>query len=298
MEVSIKYGVKSIGLNVNSANWIAVHRGVEPLAAINPEDLLRSALESPIRFPPLRRALTPDDHIALVLDDTVPMLEQLVPPIIEHLASAGIRPGQIKVVLRAGADRPDLENAWAGVDCQKHNPNDRKQLGYLATTKGGRRLYINRTVVEADQIIVLADVRFHEPAARMLYPAMSDQETMDALSKESSEIIEDEMKEVCWLLGLPFFVQVIAGPGDTVGQIVAGSADTASDATQLLNKCWRDELDREADLVVIGLSGEPATHSTADFGRALANAGRIVRPDGTIVLMADCAPGLGTGFQA
>ena len=36
-----------------------------------------------------------------------------------------------------------------------HDPSDRKRLAYLATTKQGHRIYLNRTAVDADQLVVL-----------------------------------------------------------------------------------------------------------------------------------------------
>ena len=39
---------------------------------------------------------------------------------------------------------------------QVHDPADRKKLSYLATTRQGRRIYLNRSAVDADQLIVLS----------------------------------------------------------------------------------------------------------------------------------------------
>jgi len=37
-----------------------------------------------------------------------------------------------------------------------HDPAHRQRLSYLATTRRGRRIYLNRTAVDADQIVVLS----------------------------------------------------------------------------------------------------------------------------------------------
>lgn len=296
-EVTLNYGVKSAIVQIEPAKLLKVRRHAEPTSVGDPVAILAASLEAPTRFPSLWRALTPDDHVALVVDENVPELESLVPPIIDHIGKAGVRPGQVTVVLRTNADRPDLENAWPGVVVETHDPSDRNRLSYLATTKGGRRIYINRSVGEADQIIVLAEVRFHEPATRMLFPALSDQETIDDVSHESHDLAVKETKEVAWLLGLPFFIQVIAGPGDSVGNIISGPFDTRVEASQQLREFWHVETDRLADLAIVSLGGEPATQTTTDLDRAMANAGRVVKSGGIIVLMSQSPPQFDDAFR-
>ena len=71
----------------------------------------------------------------------------------------------------------DLPDAFEEVRLEVHDPKDRKKLAYLATTRKGRRLYLNRTAVDADQLVVLGR-RTYDPllgysgAAGALYPAL------------------------------------------------------------------------------------------------------------------------------
>ena len=54
----------------------------------------------------------------------------------------------------------ELPDEFADVTAETHDPADAKKLAYLATTKGGRRLYLNRSLVEADFWIFLTGRRF------------------------------------------------------------------------------------------------------------------------------------------
>jgi len=47
---------------------------------------------------------------------------------------------------------------------------------------------------------------------------------------------------------------------------------------------------RSADVVIAGISGDPARQSIADVARALACAARVVRPQGRIALLCAAAP--------
>src|SRR5437773_2478695 len=46
----------------------------------DPALAVTEAVESPFHFPPLRRALTPDDHVTIVLDEQLPQLAVLLVP--------------------------------------------------------------------------------------------------------------------------------------------------------------------------------------------------------------------------
>lgn len=109
--------------------------------------------------------------------------------------------------------------------------------------------------------------------------------------------VRKEAGEVSWLLGAPFYVQVIEGAGDAVVQVLGGSADSAADGRRWLDRCWRARAAEPADLVIATIGGDPARHDVADLARALACAARVVRTDGVIALLCSAAPELGEGFR-
>jgi hypothetical protein len=106
-----------------------------------------------------------------------------------------------------------------------------------------------------------------------------------------------EAIEVAWLLGQPFYVQLLASRGDSVAHVVAGAGEAARAGARLLDKCWRQVVPRRADLALVTLSGDPARRSFADFATAALSASRVVRPGGRIVLLCDAAPELGIGMD-
>src|SRR5262245_780274 len=61
------------------------------------------ALEHPTKFEAFRRAITPDDRIALVVDDSLPRLPDLIAGVLEYLATAGIPPSAVTAVSPAGS---------------------------------------------------------------------------------------------------------------------------------------------------------------------------------------------------
>ena len=191
-----------------------------------------------------------------------------------------------------------------------HDPLDRKQLSYLATTTGGRRIYLHRAVVEADQLVVLTR-RGYDPllgysgSEGALFPAFSDEPTQRELAGELSmaapdEVdwpVRDEALEVAWLLGAPFFIQLIDGPGESVAHVVAGGPDSSADAEELLNAHSRTVLPESADTVVASLSGDPTGHDFRDLAPRWPAPRAVVKPNGRVLLLSRAGGALGPGAE-
>jgi nickel-dependent lactate racemase len=314
MQVDVDYGLDHIALEVPAGSLIAAPRSSPAPALPDPAAALREALEAPRGFPPLRRALTPDDHVGIVLDQHGPHLVGLLMPLLEHIAQAGIPPEAITLVSAPDATSPawpaPLPAKWQQVRIEVHDPSDRQRLSYLATTRKGRRVYLNRTVVDADQLVILAR-RGYDPllgyagGAGALFPALGDEATRKELSSQLTMAVpgaepwpvRKEADEVAWLLGAPFMIQLIEGAGDQLTHIVGGLAATASEGERLLDARWRVAVERPTDTVIAAVSGDPAHHDFADLARALACAARVVKADGRIALLSRARPALGRGAE-
>jgi nickel-dependent lactate racemase len=314
MQISFNYGREQLTVDVAAERLVALQRPAPPTPMADPGAAVRDALDAPLRFPPLRRALTPDDHVTVVVDERLPALTEMVTAVLDHIASAGVAPEAVTLLCPPSPSRQDwvsdLPERHESVQTATHSPADRKQLAYLASTRKGRRVYLNRAVVDADQLVVLTGLRFdplmgHAGAAGAVFPAMSDTETRHAWDKSLSMDApgnapwpaRGEADEVAWLLGAPFQLQVVEGPGDTVASVVAGSHDVAADGRALLDRLWRGTVGHPVDTVIAGMTGDPARQDLGDMARALACAARVVRPNGTIVLLCQTRPAIGESFQ-
>jgi len=313
MRVGLDWANRRLDLEIAAENVVAIRRDPIAPAVSDPAAAVRNALEEPIDFPPLRRALTPDDQLVVVVDERVPQLPRLLVPILEHIRTAGVPAEAITLLcLPPSSGQPWLEDVpdeFADVRVEVHQPGDRRKLAYLAATKQGRRVYLNRSAVDADQLIFLTR-RTYDPilgyagAEGALFPGLSDEATQQALATQLHAeapgrepwAIKREAGEIAWLLGAPFFVQVIEGSGDTITHIVAGPASSSGEAERLLDARWRLTVSEPADVVIAGLAaGKPIT--AKDFARAFFAASRVVKPGGRIVVLSDAAPPLGRSLE-
>lgn len=314
MQVDVAFGREHLALEVPEGRLVAVRRQTVATPLADRAGAVRAALEAPLGFPPLRRALTPDDHVAIVLDEHLPQLAELLTPILEHIVAARVAPEAITLICAPSASRQewleDLPDEFQEARLEIHDPHDRKQLCYLATTRHGRRLYLNRTAVDADQLVVLSrrgyDLQLgYSGAAGALYPALSDETTRQELCDHLSLTVpggtpwplHQEAAEVAWLLGAPFFIQVIEGSADDLVHVIAGLHDSSDEGERLLDEHWRRTVSRPADTVVASVSGSPANHGFDDLARALACAARVVRPHGRIILLSRAQSALGAGAE-
>jgi nickel-dependent lactate racemase len=314
MRSGIDYGNDRLDLEVDDGKLVAVHRDVPAQPLADPAAAVRAALETPLGFPALRRALTPADHVAVVLDEHLPQVVSLLIPVLEHIADAQVAPAAITIVCPPSVYRQEWVNGlperFESVRVEVHDATNRQRLSYLATTKRGRRIYLNRTVVDADQLVVLSGRGYdallgYSGAEGALYPALSDEATRQemfthlsmAVPGEKIWPLRKEAAEVAWLLGAPFMIHVVEGAGESVTHVVSGLAETGAEALRLLNARWRVSVDRLADLVIAAVGGDPRRHTFADVADALAAAARVVKPQGRIVLLTRANPSLGAGAE-
>src|SRR5262249_41133548 len=124
MRIPIAYGQAHLDVEVAESDLLRSHRhaGAPPLA--DPAAPVRAVLEAPRRFPALRRALTPDDHVVVVVDEQLPRLGELLPPILEHLLSAGVQAEAITLLCPPSPSRQtwleQLPDEFQNVHVQVH----------------------------------------------------------------------------------------------------------------------------------------------------------------------------------
>lgn len=268
------------------------------------EQLVHAALESPFHFESLRRALTPDDRVALVVDENTPGITSAVAVVLKHLGLAGIAMTAVTIVSPASAPAnwlDELPAEFEDVKTEIHDPQNRQRLAYLASTRSDRRVYLNRTILESDFIIVIGHRRFDARSGvaggeDLVYPRLSDQEAIDANRgqlryKEATP--SPDANEVVQLIGSPFFVQLI-DDGVKVVDVVAGLPNCLPEAVRRHNNLWRTAIPQRPDLVIATTSPTP---NFLELATAAVNAARAVDRGGRIVLLAPPVEMSGEGVQ-
>ncbi len=313
MRVPIDYGRQHAYLEVPGPALLSTTTAAPVISLADPAAAVRESLENPLDFPPLRQALTPDDQVAVLVDDHLPHLGTLLVPLLQHLLSAGVAPAAITLLCPPSSRQDwldELPEELEEVRCEVHDPRDRTRLSFVANTSRNRPLFFNRTAVDAAQLVVLTGRRYdplagHGGGAASLFPTFSDQASRAEASKHLSldapcdapSAEETEAIETAWLLGAPFFVQVIEGHADAIASVVAGPASSLEEGRRRQDAMWKRALPREADTVIATLSGDPLRHGLDELADALTCAVRVVREGGRIVLLCESAPRGGAAVE-
>jgi len=312
MPQELMVGLSPWSLTVPAKRAVEVSR--TPFAAPAPlAELVRNALDKPFGFEPLRRALTPEDRVAIVLDSQLPQVTEILEAVLGYLRTALIPPELVTVLTTPEAPQnwaEQLAVEFAGVQREVHDPADRKKLAYVASTQDGRRIYLNRTLVDADFTIVLTG-RGYDPLAGYagaevaIFPALGDEENRNAYQGQVSIdapgeepwSIRVEAEEVVRMLGIPFFVQVIDGAGDTVQDVVAGLVESSAEGVRRLDARWFGTVKDEPATVVAAISGDPSRVTFMDLAKAAICAARVAPKGSRIALLTTATPALGDGAQ-
>lgn len=309
----LTFAQEDVSLEVpDGSAWV---RRSLPASVVNVRAATHAALREPLDFPPLGRCFTPDDRVTVIIREEINGLVPVLIAVLEELQTASVSLEAITLLCppRLFCLEPvwhaELPPAFQQIPVVVHDPADQLQLAYLANTDAGRRVYLNKLVVDADQLIILGRARY-DPSLEYsgglsdLFPALSDEATRtefllkptEALQGKRAWPVRQEVDEVGWLLGMPFLVQVLEGTGDDVVAVVAGSAAAVGLAMRAKLKGQdRVAVRRTADLVIATLNGDPRRQIFAEVSQAFANANRIVAPGGRIVVLSRSQGELGPG---
>jgi hypothetical protein len=256
-------------------------------------ELLRAALRNPVGLNlPLRHAFTPDDRVAVVLDDRLPHLHELLAELLTEVQAGQVPLSNVTVVLSpTGSEEwvDDLPDELGDIHVEVHEPTDTKKLAFLGPTPAGRMVYLNRTVVEAEFVIVLSGRRFapfggYEGAEAALFPALSNAETLGGVSTAASR--KEEAERVAFQLGTPFFVQIIEGEGDSVAEVVAGIGTVTTVGRKRQKARWGCRVSEKADLVIVGAGGSGRV-GVGEFAVAVGNGRKCLDDGGRLVILTD-----------
>jgi nickel-dependent lactate racemase len=280
---------------------------------------LAEALQAPAGFPPIEQAVIPGDQIAIVVDPDTPQAPGVVTDLVRALVEAGSHVESITILLagdRDLANRPHMVADWPQPWQEKihfvaHHPEEETAHAYLAATRDGRPLYVNRAMGDADVVIPVGALRLNDSLGYCgvhgsWFPLFSNVETQ--LRHQSPGNVQwqthqrrrrEETDEAAWLLGVHFTVQVLPGPAGSIAAVFCGDATVvAREAAKACRELWSLEVERPADLVVASLDNDAGQQSWRHVARALAAAVEVVNDGGAIVLWTDLIDEPGPALQS
>ncbi len=313
MRIVVDFQDDDLEFELPEERWVASWNGPRGLDPSQEAAVIGEALENPRDFPPIRQMLVPGDQIVVACDPTIPR-PGLVLDALGHLfEQAGIEPGSLTVLSPPGAVGIGEVLPVGNRRIQVHDPDDRAQLAYLASTKQGRRVYLGRSLTDADVVVPVGRLGFdpdlgYQGPWSVVFPGLSDRATLRAFRDGRSDPARggargtdpsglDESLEVSWLLGTQFHIGLLPG-ADGLLEVVAGRDTTVRDrGIESLERHWTFRAPSRAELVVAGVGRPGAPTTLEDLADASATAARLVQHGGKIILLSRASGTVGPALR-
>lgn len=328
-EFLLKYGSGEVGLTVEEDTILQVIES-NPITFERTEaEIIQEALVHPIGSARLSELVHPGERVCVVIPDitrTWQKTDLYLPFLVEELGLGGVRDEDIVFICALGTHRnqtpaehrqllgPKLADRFRVID---HDSCNKDNLVYLGKTTFGTPVWINRTAMECDHIVLTGGVVYHFLAGwaggkKYILPGISAYETVmanHALSlnpgrgegpnpdvrsgNADKNLVHLDMLEAASFVRPTFLFNVITAEGRIAGA-VAGHYIAAHDKGREMVDAIDGVLIKEkADLVIATAGGSPKDVNLYQSIKTLINAREATKVGGTMIILTESPEGLG-----
>jgi nickel-dependent lactate racemase len=320
--LGLRYGRSTVELAVPAAAELLEPQ--EPALTLD-RDSFRAGLAAELPEP------LPSGRIVVVVADKTRLCgyPTVLPWLVELLAERGAGPERIVFLIAYGVHsrQSEAESLVAYGPVYRlypfvhHDCDDQNAFVDLGRTGRGTPARVRRELVEADLVLTVGAISHHYFAGfgggrKLLFPGLGERRAILAnhrlfldpatrtlhpnccAGRMAGNPLAEDLDEIARLLPRPLSVH---GLLDSSGALVACRIGRGSDAFVRACRehdcCFRAPGNRRYDLVVASAGGYPKDINLIQAHKAMDNAAGFVRDGGTLVLLAECADGVGSdGF--
>lgn len=315
---SLPFGKKTVDLGIPKKNILDL---LEPKAVIPDKDeisIMQDALNHPIASPPLSEIVSGKSNVVVITNDaTRPTASlKMLPLVLEELKIAGIHRSNITIVFALGIHRKHTleeqkklvgEAIFHTYQCIDHEYTHFVDMG---ETRNGIPVQIFDMVADADVKICMGNIDPHyfvgyTGGAKAIMPGVSSKASITSTHKMmllpgsiagnlEGNPARQAIEEVGEKVGIDFILNVVVNPHKQIIGAVAGHSLFAHrSGCMIADECFKVPIKEKADIVIVSAGGYPKDVNVYQAQKALDNAKYAVEKGGTIILLAECAEGLG-----
>ena len=313
LEVSVPDGFQTQVIMSHTANAVE-----DEAAAIG------FALDHPIGCAPLVEMARGKKTAAIsVCDITRPAPNRkTLPPLLERLHAAGIAAEGITILIATGLHRgatddevntivgPEIAAAYKVVS---HDAKALREHRFLGETGRGTPVYIDERFMAADLHITLGFIEQHlmlgfSGGRKLIAPGLAAQETIKVIHsprfmrepKATEGSIADnplhaELLEVARMARHDFAMDVTLTQERGISGVFAGEPVKAHAAgVEFVEQTCLERLEEPVDAVITSSAGYPLDLTFYQIVKGITAATHMVKPGGRILIVAQCAEGVGS----
>ncbi|MGO9340225.1 MAG: nickel-dependent lactate racemase [Terracidiphilus sp.] len=313
LEVSVPDGFRTKVLLSHTAQALD-----DELAALN------AALDAPIGCPPLSTLAAGKKTAAIsVCDITRPAPNRVtLPPILDRLHQAGIPVEGITILIATGLHRGATEDEIdtivgpeiaAKYSIVSHDAKAIAEHRFLGETGRGTPVYIDERFLSADLHITLGFIEQHlmlgfSGGRKLIAPGLAAQETIkvihsprfmrEPLATEGSieaNPLHAELLEIARTARHDFMLDVTLTQDRRISGVFAGDPVKAHAAgVTFVEQACLERLEEPVDAVITSSAGYPLDLTFYQCVKGITAAAHMVKPGGRILIVAQCAEGVGS----
>ncbi len=317
--IPLAYGSGILELDIPERNISSIILPSELEIKEEGASLIKKALENPIKSKRLSEIVNPDSRIAIIVSDvTRPTpTAKILPPLLEELYLGGAKNENITIVFALGLHRLQTEEEcrqivgeeiFEKIRCIQH---DRERCRHLGETSFGTPVEVFEEVVDSDITISTGTLEFHYYAGyggggKSILPGVSSEKSIlsfhsfysklfegDPLSGRADSPARKNIEEAARIAGLDFILNVVLDSKKEIVDAVAGDLIEAHrKGAEYVDAMYKVPVE-SADAVVVSCGGFPKDINLYQATKSLENATSAVKRGGSIILVAECAEGIG-----
>jgi lactate racemase len=323
MQIDLSFGKTGIAVDLPDRFRYRVLEARSAAPMPDWQGALESALDRPIGAPPLAELARGKRSAAIsVCDITRPAPNRLtLPPVLRRLETAGIPREAVTILIATGLHRAATEGEIREICGEEiagsykvvnHDARDLSSHRHLGASLTGTPVYVDERFAGADLRLTLGFIEPHlmlgySGGRKLIAPGLAAQETIkvlhspkfmrDARAVEGS--IEDnplhrELLEIARLARHDFIVDVALARDRSIAAVFAGDPELAHRrGVEFVSRNLLEVLDEPADAAITSSAGYPLDLTYYQCIKGVTAASHIVKPGGSILLVAACTEGAG-----
>jgi lactate racemase len=326
-EFDLAYGRTSIKFSTDDDRFSIISDNATAQAPLT-DVQIGVAFDSTIASPPLDEIAGSDDSVLIVVSDATRATASahLVNLLVRRLVQAGVSAADIAVIFATGIHRRVTEEEKRElltpfivqrIRTLDHDAYDSAKLVSLGTTASGLPVEVSSALREFSRVIVIGGINFHYFAGftggrKSICPGLASAKTIEATHMLAFDFerggrkagvapglldgnaVHEECERVAELVAPAFGINTIVDENKRAVNVFCGDwrlAHRAGCEHYLEHHSF--PIAAKRDVVVVSCGGFPYDINMIQAHKALDMAAHACNEGGTIVLLAECANGLG-----
>lgn len=324
--INLKYGRTTIPFEYDGDKFriIGNQKEYPPLS----DREIGSKLDEPLDSRRLDDLVDPGESVLFVVSDATRQTGagQIVNLLVRRLIANGTMPFEMSIIFATGIHRPVTEEEKRSIltpfiaqriKTIDHGPRDLMQVVKMGETSGGIPVELNRALLEFDHVVLIGGVGFHYFAGftggrKLICPGLASSKTISATHKLAFDCetkdrrtgvgtgmldgnaVHKAFMEAASKVKISFAVNTIVNDAGEVVDLFCGDWIKSHSAACEAYAAERTiRIEEKRDLVIVSCGGYPHDINMIQAHKSLEAASHACTDGGTIILLAECADGLG-----